>query len=417
MADALFTQQRFMQFRGPSTSDEYNKRIEENHLDLTSLKNQTMITAEKVRESYIRILKDQEQIVRLLSSCEARVTALEKQENRTNFQNADRIDTARFDGTPFEIPQISRCYHNSLYGIVTLPKVDSSSYSRLTYQDVDGNVLLPSSLEARVLPNIASADNQDALIDSSDLNNAFLTKPGTIWERNVVVSSPHVSGARLTIYVKLPLDLFVNPNVNTIQINPFPVFGSNLVSISYTTKADVVLNETDGYIPLNTNALYANESSAVGHVPPGGWDGDVAYDYGPVLYHFDPLPITGMKIELQQLRFFNENAKYVYTYGLHNLDIRFDKFLTGGKTIVRFDAPKNKTITEVSDVIPEIYNVAPIDIADVFSWRTIWETSYNSGVYTINPVPNSKRVWIEVTLNQTPGLGTPSLHSINVNYS
>jgi hypothetical protein len=85
--------------------------------------------------------------------------------------------------------------------------------------------------------------------------------------------------------------------------------------------------------------------------------------------------------------------------------------------MIRFDAPSTDTISSVTSVTPQIWNTPEYLVDDVFSYRVIWETSFNSGSYTLTPVALSKRVWIEVTLKQTPDQGTPALSGLILKYT
>jgi hypothetical protein len=83
---------------------------------------------------------------------------------------------------------------------------------------------------------------------------------------------------------------------------------------------------------------------------------------------------------------------------------------------LRFDAPTGKVINSVDNVTPNIYNVSEAELPYIFSYRAIWETAV-AGVYTLDPQPASQSVWIEVTLKETIGKGTPSLSGLKVEYS
>jgi len=176
-------------------------------------------------------------------------------------------------------------------------------------------------------------------------------------------------------------------------------------------------DDQDEYTVFNSLAYYDGETRAVGNVPPGGWTGDIDLNAGPRIYYFDPKPITGLRVKLRQRHYIREGAKYIYSYGLSSIDLRQTKFMSTGKTIIRFDAPEGETISDVTDVIAELWNVAEWETPGVFSWRAIWETSYNSGVYTLDNVSFSKRVWIEITLNSTSNKGTPALSTLSLQYS
>lgn len=419
MTEPLNTKPRSTQYRGPSSSDDYNARIEENYRDLTTLKNDIGVLGEFVNSGYANMAKNQMQITQILEYLEARVGALESKSNVLAFYSVEQVDNDRFNNTSYSLSDATRCYVDDKYGFVLLPKVVTSSISKLTFANAETRIVLPSSLEMRVEPIVDTADDGTNVVDTSPPEYAFLNMPGKIWDRNVIAPSPSTQSAAMYLYIKMPTDLMTTLDTNAIMIDPFPLFSLDIVSIEYTTRVDVSMDPSDGYVPLNYDAIYEGNSLARGWVPPGSWqdEEDIILDAGMRAFYFDPKAITGLRIRLRQRHYYNEVDKYIYSYGLHGVDVRYDKFLPLGKTMIRFDAPAGKTISDVSSVIPQIYNVAEALIPQVFSYRIIWETTYNSGIYTTTPVPNSARVWVEVTLNQTPGKGTPALSGLTLSYS
>jgi hypothetical protein len=200
------------------------------------------------------------------------------------------------------------------------------------------------------------------------------------------------------------------------MLNVFPLKSTDILSIDYTTSAFPKLDNTESWVALNDVGRYSGEEEAIGELPPGGWNGDEIFDAGPKMFYFDPKPITAFRVKLQQKNYFTESGAFVYSYGLSKLDIRYDKFLTTGKSIIRFDAPIGSTISSIEEISPKIWNIPLHLLDDAFSIRTIWETSYNSGTYTLTPVPFSTRVWLEVTLNQTTSGSTPAITGLDISY-
>lgn len=100
---------------------------------------------------------------------------------------------------------------------------------------------------------------------------------------------------------------------------------------------------------------------------------------------------------------------------MSKLDVRFDKFIDSGKAIIKFDAPVNTTINSITSVQPQIWNVPEYFVDNVFSYRVLWQTE--SSTFTTQPVPQSSSVWVEVTLNRTPGGGTPVLSGLLLSYT
>lgn len=418
MADTPFLRPRSFQFRGPKDSSDYNLRLEEAYRDMVALYNRARLAEINQAEFYRRAFKDLISLSATVNELTTRIKSLEDGLNIINFSSVDQIDPTRFDGTDFEIPSSSVCSIDSTHGVITLPKVETSSLSKLFFTNTSDVDVLPSTLETRVVPNQTTADSSSSALDTSDPELAIIRRSGRIWERNVIAAAPDIqNGAQMTLYVKVPTDLFTTEKSNCILIHPFPVYATDILEIAYTSSAVVLMEDSDNYIPLNFNHIYSGDTDAIGWTPPGGWDGDTYIDAGLRSYYFDPTLVTGVRIKFRQRNYFRENSRYIYSYGLSRFDLRYDKFLSTGKTMIQFDAPQGQTISSIDDVQPRIWNVPEAVLDESFSYRVIWETAEDSGVFTVTPVPLSKKVWIEVTLNETSGHGTPALSNIVVSYS
>lgn len=412
MAEGLHTKKTRAQFGGPTTSDKYNERVSSNFKDLSLLHNRVGVAEERLTE----IIRQQHKTIASLDK------SIGELENRLDAANDEVVHVSfdgevveLFDGTSFEILEPDRLEVSPRYNSVGLRKISAGSESRIRYQDSDGNSYLPSSFAAVARGVANSADDSNAIINESDVFNSFLGKAGRVWERNVVADSFDQDGAVVSVYVGVPVDVAPSLRVNKLTIDPFPARGVDILGIYYSTKAIVNLNETDGYEPLNDKALHINNTRAIGVVPPGGWDGDEITNAGAATFDFDAKEITALKITLRTKNYYTENGKVVYTYGLADLDIRSERHLDVGKTILQVDAPDG--VSNVHDVIPQIYNVSPLEAQEIFEYRTIWESSFGSGQYGTDPVPFSTRFWIEVTLRKTAGGGSPIISSIDVDYS
>lgn len=415
-----YTQKRHAQYRGPSNSDDYNKRVEENYKDLVVLMNKARVSDVEIDELYRRMVKDNLAISKVVTELEQRIAALEESEKRLTFFSADHIDNDVFDDTPFEIGPEERCTLDHQHGLLTLPHVTSSSLSKLLFTSTEGKEMLPSTLEMRVEGKSGTADSGSAFIDSSEPQYSLYRRPGLIWERNVVVDSPNAQGAELILYVKAPTDLFTTANSNNIIVHAFPYFGTTIKDISYTLRPDPVLRESDGYTTFNDAGHYMGEEAAKDWVVPGGWTGmqegqDAITDAAPKSFHFSSKPVTAFRITLHQDNYYQEAGKYIYTYGLSRLDLRYNKYIREGRAMIRIDAPEGETISNVLDVQPQIWNVHPAELSNVFEYRVLWETDPGSGIFDTNPIANRDKIWLEVTLRNTDSW-SPALSGLIVDF-
>lgn len=414
MAEGLYSKRSRAQFRGPVLSENENERIDNAFKDLSFIYNRMGSAEERLVESQRQAHKDMSALEWAVSQLEQRVKDLE--DNNLHF-SMEKQDTVRFNNTEFHIEEGDRLTTSLRYGYVTLNPIIGSSESRIRFQDSQGEYYLPSIFNATTAGVLGSADDSNATINESNIYNAFLNVPGRVWERNVVVDAVDPDHALVSVYIGIPASIAPSLRANLIYIEPFPSRGVDIMSIGYTTSSDVNLNDTDAYTPLNDRELYIEEDAANGFVAPGVWDGDAILNAGPTAFYFDPKNITALRVVLRARNYYLENNKVIYTYGLADVDLRSEKYQSEGKAIFRLDAPSGQTISEVSDVTPHIYNVSPFEEQELFDYRVIWETAFDSEIYTTNPVPLSQRAWIEVTLRKTVNGGTPALSSIDVDYS
>jgi hypothetical protein len=175
------------------------------------------------------------------------------------------------------------------------------------------------------------------------------------------------------------------------------------------------MTDKDLYQSFNPG-YYDGEYDAIGKVAPGGWStvgSDTIVNSGPLQFITSDKSITAVRILLRQRNYIKENNSYIYTYGLSDIDIRYEKYLSTGRTFIRFDAPTGNTIREILNVSPKIYNVSPSLLSSVFSHKIYYpvisgsETTYS----LVNP-ETSDHVYVEVTLNMLDDMVPPVLSDL-----
>lgn len=418
MSDSLYSTQDLYQFRGPTTSRDYNERVEFLYQDLVNLANQIGLTNDQSRQMVGRLIKEHHSLAMMLQELEQRVETLEADTNtKLHFYDTSLVDIDRFNGTDYEVSSVDRCTVKTKYGLMTLPIVESSSASKVRFTNANGDYSIPASFDAVTRRVYGTADSGSAVVRTSDIFNAVYPEVGRIWERNVLATAPSDNGAEVEVFIRVPLDAAISSQSNVLMLDPYPIVGVDIKEVAWTSNPNPVLSDSDSYSPINNRIYHSGSDEAVGWIAPGAWEGDVINRAGPRAFYFDPQTVTALKLVLRQRNYVKENDLYVYSYGLSNLDLRLDKFLSTGKTIIRFDAPTGTTISNIANVTPEIWNLGGSEHPYVFDYRVIWETAYDSGNYTTTPVPSSQRVWLEITLNESTLGGTPAVTGLNVQYS
>ena len=417
MSEYINTQRRTKQYNGPVNSDDHNARIEENYQDLVYLYNKNNVIDQKLSEAFERVLKDHIFISDYIKDIEDRIKALEGQSGQVSIHSLSQIDNSAIPQGEISVGVEELLSYDATYNVMTLPKISGASHSKLKFfTDNDGQII-PDFFETKISNSLPGVDVPGAIVDGTNVYNSILDRSDKFWKRNIItgLSSPY--GAQTYVYIKIPAEYSGSKKVNFLKMNPFPAFGTDILSIEYTTTQDPSLTESDTWFPINRDRLYDGTTSAIGKVPPGGWTingSDAILNAGPTAFYFAELEITAIRFVLRQTNFLVENGKNIYSYGLSDLDIRYDKFLPTGRIILKFDAPQGETISNVEYVTPLIYNVSPAILSQVFSHRVIYR---DGSIYTTENPGSSNTVWVEVTLNQLPDGTAPVLSDLIIGYN
>jgi|LauGreDrversion4_2_1035121.scaffolds.fasta_scaffold00005_108 hypothetical protein len=423
MSELINTKKRTNQYSGNYSSTEYNSRVEENYQDLVYLYNKYNVLDKKIDETFNRVATDHVFMSRYIKDILERIKAIEAQEKMMSIHSYSQIDNARFaSNEDYAISSGEQLSFNSIYNYLTLPEITGSSVSLLkTYNSLNDQVI-PDYINLKVVP-LNSADGAGALIDTTPPYYCLYDRHDRVWRRSVVVDEPVINGALMYFYIKIPQNS-INQKINTLMLSPYPSNSVDIISIEYTQNPNPILSDGDSWKPINEKSLYNNDPSAVGYVAPGGWVrstvSDAILSSGPLYFNFnvaqtDTKPVTALRIAMRQRNYIKENGKYIYTYGLSDLDVRVNKHMPTGKAFIKYMAPEDTLIFTVDSVTPKIYNVPLSLIDNIFTYRVIYPTS--SGGYSLSPQGGSSNVWIEVSLSKTETGDVPIISDLIVNYS
>jgi len=414
MSEFIYTQKKPIQYHGPISSTDFNERIEQNYADLVYLYNKYGVLDKKIGEIIERIVKENMFLTSALMDLRDRIRNIESANtNQLSIHKKTQIDLSPFISTSYAISSANALEFNDYYNHITLPPVTGSSHSKVKFVNSVKGQIIPDFLKTKIDGNLAGGDGNSALIDTTPVQYAFLNQPDKVWRRNVILNEAHPLGVSMYLYVQIPSGSIGSSFTNSVSLSPYPASGVDVVKIEYTTAPSPSMTDRDGYFPFN-NALYDGEYDAIGKVPPGGWStvgSDTIVNSGPLKFYCTEKPITAIRILLRQRNYIRENNAYIYTYGLSDIDIRYDKFISSGKTFIRFDAPTGKTINEVLNVSPKIYNVSQSLLSDTFSHRVFYPSG---GTYTLTNPGASNHVFIEATLSMLDDNNPPVLSDLIV---
>ena len=417
MSDILKTKKRDYKYNGPVESSDYNSRIEENYQDLVYLYNKSNMVDTKLSAAFERVLKDHAFLANAISDISDRVKALESEANTLSIHSFSQLDYANFIGSSFAVAGNELLSFDPTYNVISLPKVSSGSFSKLKFGQPGAGQIVPDYFKAMLDLSFVGVDTSGATIDSTPIYNCILDSPDKVWKRTIVSPNNPSTGAQMMMYIKVSPEIAGSSKTNTIKLNPFPAFGVEVYSIEYTTRPNPTLSTSDGWIPLNSNGYYDGDLSSIGKVPPGGWNtlgSDSVKNSGPLCFQFPETEVTAIRVKFNQKNYFTELGNYIYTYGLSDLDIRYDKFLSTGRTIIKYTPRSGDVINEITSVTPKIYNVPLSQISNVFDYRIIYD---DGGTYSLDNPGANNHVWIEVTLNVANDTTAPVLSDLIIQYN
>lgn len=416
MSEILNTKKRDYAYNGPVYSSDYNLRVEENYKDLVFLYNKANVLDTKLSQAFERVLKDHRFLTNAIADLGDRIKALEAQNNTMSIHSFSQVDNSNFVGTEFAISGTQLLALDPVYNVITLPKLSSGSFSKLKYSSPVVGQVIPDFFKAKIENSFAGVDGGGAAVDMTPIYNAILDAPDKVWKRSIISDTTNPAGAQMMLYIRIPSEAAGAMKSNCIKLNPYPVFGVDIASIEYTTNANAQLSSADGYVALNANGFYDGALDAIGKIPPGGWSTagqDTVRNAGPLCFYFPDKDITAIRIKFVQRNYFTELGKYIYTYGLSDMDVRYDKFLPVGKTIIKFQPSNGELISNIVSVTPKIYNVPLSLVSSVFSYRVIYQSGQN---YTLTNPGVSSAVWLEITLNMLDDKTPPILSDLIVDY-
>lgn len=415
MSEFIYTQKSPQQYHGPISSSVMNEKYEQNYADLIYLYNKYGVLDKKINEIIERIIKENIFLSNAVNDLFDRIRSLESQNtNQISLYSKSQIDVSPFINTPYAVSASEALSFDEYYNQLMLPVVSGSSHSKIKFINPIRGQIIPDFLETRIDANQPGGDGTGSLIDTTPVQYAFLNQPDKVWRRNVILNSPNPLGVSLYLYVKIPSSSVGSSVSNSLTINPYPFNGVDVVRVEYTTKISPTLSDSDVYIPLNRSGLYNENYDAVGKVAPGGWQSvgsDTVVNSGPLKFFYPDTAVTAIRILIRQRNYVVENNKYVYTYGLSDFDVRYDKFLPNGRTFIRFDAPQGKTINSITNVFPKIYNVSQTLLSSVFSYRVFYQNGSN---FSLSNSGTSNTVYIEVNLSMLEDKNPPILSDLVV---
>ena len=136
MTEFINTERKTSQYNGPVNSSDFNLKIEQNYQDLVQLYNRSGIIDQKLNEAFERVLKDHLFLSQAVSDMEDRISAIENSslsQKQLSIYNYSQLDPVSLLNTSYAVSSAEMLSFDYINNILTLPKIDGSSHSKLKF--------------------------------------------------------------------------------------------------------------------------------------------------------------------------------------------------------------------------------------------------------------------------------------------
>lgn len=399
-------------FRGPTSSNQYNKQEDDKYYDLIELYKQSNENYKKLKEAYETILSEHVMLQHYTRILENEINSLEKRldilSNEQHFYNgrffktgfSNEMRTTFLSKDQDENTNEERAELDKEYRFATLPLANVIPKTHIL--DTNNQIVLPEELEVNII-----RANEGGEINENSVLNAFDGNKNTYWKREVIydkVDAPSFEDVQLEI--SLPVNLMNNLDVNTIFVNPHPERGIEI------TNVEIHYNNTWQQI----ESFYQNEfTKNMFPSPRRKW-------------YFPKKPVQKVRVTLTQRNPITIGGKKIFVLGAQEIGVYLTSFKSTSGIVL--------TPIDMSDVgvysIDKVEHIITNEHALSFS-SELDQLEGNIYDYTIMqeiddmlvPIDESQwtnqihpRLWIKTTLYQDKNNGiTPCLHGVRLHYT
>lgn len=248
-------------------------------------------------------------------------------------------------------PDQNKLVVNQKYGQTYLPSVTSVP---IFYREESSTGKLQSkNLKIEVTPTELASGGVMAEVSKGDPSKAFNGHNNEYWIREVryPLESP-VSEVTVQLEVSLPTESSGGvEKFNVVQVHPFPVDRCDIVSVEYKTSAN------SSFILLEEFPQSVKQGEAYPSPDPIN-NCDFQQFIGGTR------DISAMRITLRQRNWVEKEHQKVFTYGLQELNVKFENFSTQNTTysndlelnnhlIYKIESPKNTLFKNITGIYAE----------------------------------------------------------------
>ena len=418
MADYIPTsQKRYSQWRGPTSSDDYNDFVGETYSDIVRLYNLLKDLDERMRAYFAQTVKEDILLRRKIEKLDQDMEDLSAGGAGTlysRFYSDVDLQNATIEG---DIPSEEILSIDTIRGVMTLPQLGEET-SNLVFRDSIGTLAAPPSLAFQFNASNPSGSS----VSEGNAFYALVPERSMVWERLCVLDDEPGSNAELEVYIKVPLDIVSNINSNCIIMHLFPSYFLDLVDLQYSVDAAPTsnLNElTYAAWPHH----FVTQPESMKWVPPAGTvegEDTSINNAKPLRFDFDPEAITALYFKFRQRNWLKENDIYVVPMGASFISLENRRFRSEGRRVIKFEAPDGESFYSVNEVEFLIYNHPTTALGDIAAYRLFYEPT--EGIYQEIDIDQeisfgTDTIYVEVSLYESEGHGTPALTGVKIEYS
>lgn len=357
------SEKREAQFRGPSSSEDFNKWMDDSYYDLIQLFNFATEYGIKIPRNMEMLVVENVCLQKKLDTLETLIDNIDMSQTSDNkvlyksFASSTTFDDPT-DGINLE--------HDTDFGLLKIPHVQE--ISKIYLVDLNKQNFIPKTFGAKVYESVEPIDISVATIEpgdglikvadgDSDLLNAFDGDKSSFWLRKSQYDSS-ITDIYFCIELELPINIINHTRANILTIDPTPLSSMTLLDIQYRTVNDwqrlpsYPVQEVGGEIePVSISEL------------------------GRIKFCFPTRDVVGVRIYCKQPNWFLENETRNFYYGFRNIDVNYMAFKTEpSKVRVAFDIPDpTKMFTSILSVNP-VFSNGSVSGSDLFS---VYKIHYN----------------------------------------
>lgn len=399
-------------YKGPSSSEEFNRLRNDIHYDLVKLFEMANGNDEDIRTNMDVLVREnffmQNKVVELEKLVEKiqqdliyKSDGQKKQRLIKSFHSLEGISTGHID---------KPAHLDTVYGY--LSTTPSDTVSKLSYKTEDGQVVIPASLEVKVFEssNTQPVDTDTGMPSYYEIEDdktflAFDRNKNSFWVHTS--SFPETSGASEVygiIHVKLPLDTMNNVYANTLVLNPFPEYSLQIRDIQVKGQGEQWQRLTN----------FPTEKDS------GGQEVPLAIENaGKLTFSFPKTEITEVQIFLTQPYWFANEGQREFVYGFQEIELEH-RISNGGEAEIISEFSLEGTTKRFSTIDrPRVQHLlgTEADIDDLVEHKLYYNrdltNEFSFGNEIMAPI---QKVYVRTTLRDD-GETAPMIRQVTLDYT